>query len=382
MTKKLTEKLLKALVQSKLPQTVSDGNNLYFEITKSGTGCWRFRYRYNGKSNRISLGVYPLVSLSDARERCEELRRQLAQHIDPAQAKKEVRQEQKKETALQKITYADVVKEWFAVKQSQNVERTQKVNWQRLERHILPVLGKKPFCTVTMDDQLGIIRALEARDVLEESKRVCDLMEQIGAYAKARQWAKENIADGLKLLIRRRPKIEKKHLPAITDLEGVRGMLKKIDAFCKRGELYGNPSSIMRAALRLYPLTGLRGNELAGLRWEEVFFDEQKAVIPAVRCQKTKKPFTVYLSNQASVILRELHEERRNGFVFRSGGSSGHITLEGVNQALHRSGIPKGQMCNHGWRAVMLTLGHNYCTDYEAVELSASHEIGNAVAQA
>ena len=52
------------------------------------------------------------------------------------------------------------------------------------------------------------------------------------------------------------------------------------------------------------------------------------------------------------------------------------------SKALHRSGIPKGQMCNHEWRAVMLTLGHNYCTDYEAVELSASHEIGNAVAQA
>ncbi len=68
--------------------------------------------------------------------------------------------------------------------------------------------------------------------------------------------------------------------------------------------------------------------------------------------------------------------------MFRSSGSSGHITLEGVNQAPHKSGIPKGQMCNHGWRAVMLTLGHNYCTVYEAVELSASHEIGNAVAQA
>lgn len=382
MAGKLTDKQLKAIVPTEKTQTFSDGDSLFLEVTPKGAKYWRFRYRMNGKPNRISFGTYPDVSLKEAREKCQEARRLLAGGTDPSQARKETKAQAREKATQGALTYADVAKEWFEVKQSKNVERTQKVNRQRLDRHILPALGSKLFCEVTQEDQLAILRELESRDILEECKRVCDLMEQIGAYAQARKWSEGNIALGLKQLIKRRPTVEKTHLPAITDIEGVRTMLKKIDAYCKRGEQFGNPSSIMRAALRLFPLTGLRGNELAAARWEEVNFTDRKMVIPVERCQKTKKPFTVYLSTQAVEILQDLYGQRRNGFIFRSGGKNGYISLNGVNNALHSAGIPKGEMCNHGWRSVMLTLGHQFYADYEAVELSASHEIGNAVGQA
>ncbi|MBO4335976.1 MAG: integrase arm-type DNA-binding domain-containing protein [Desulfovibrio sp.] len=382
MAGSLSDKKIKALVPKEKTYIQSDGDGMYLEVTPKGSKRWRMKYRFWGKENRLSLGLYPQVSLAQAREKCQEARKLIAEGIDPSQARKKAKAQAREEEFKDALTYADVVKKWFEVKQLKNVERTQKVNRQRLDRHILPALGGKLFCEVTQEDQLAILRDLENRDVLEECKRVCDLMEQIGAYAQARKWSEGNIALGLKQLIKRRPSAKKTHLPAITELEGVRAMLKKIDVFCKRGEQYGNPSSIMRAALRLYPLTGLRGNELAAARWEEVNFEERKMVIPLERCQKTKMPFTVYLSSQAVAILQDLYEQRRNGFIFRSGGKNGYITLNGVNNALHSAGIPKGEMCNHGWRSVMLTLGHQYCPDYEAVELSASHQIGNDMALA
>lgn len=382
MAGKLTERRIKAALHAKKNVILSDGDSLFLEITEKGAAHWRFRYRFNGKANRISLGDYKIVSLSAARELCRDVRSQLSNGNDPSQLRKERKKQQKEEKEKQRLTYADVVNEWFAVKQSQNVESTQRCNLNRIKRHILPTLGSKAFCEVTQDDQLAILRELEERDILGESKRVCNLLEQIGAYAQARKWSKGNIAFGLKQLIKRKPKVEQGHFPAITELEGVREMLRKIDFFCADKLKHRHTSDEMRALLRLFPLTGLRGNELAGLRWEEVDFTERKMTIPVERCQKTKKPFTVYLSDQSLAILQELYKQRHNGFVFRSRGASGHIITQTINNTLHLAGIPKGEMCNHGWRSVMLTLGHNYCHDYEAVELSASHTIGNAVAQA
>ena len=379
---KLTDTVLRALKPSEKLQKVSDGGGLFLFVLPTGRLSWRYLYRFQGKQKTFVIGRYPEIGLKAARQALAEARKTLENGSDPSEVRKDAKAQARKEEQKLTFSYGEAVEEWFRVTQSANVQRTQKVNRQRLERHILPVLGGKPFCEVTQEDQLAILRSLEERDVLEESKRVCDLLERIGEYGQARKWSEENIALGLSQFIKRRPKAEKEHLPAITDLEGVRAMLKKIDAFCKRGEQYGNPSIIMRVALRLYPLTGLRGTELAAARWEEVNFEERKMIIPVERCQKTKKPFTVYLSRQAAKILQDLFEQRRNGFLFRSGGKSGYLSLSGINNALHRAGVPKGEMCNHGWRSVMLTLGHNYCPDYEAVELSTSHEIGNSVGQA
>jgi len=60
-----------------------DGGGLYLEITPSGGTWWRLKYRFNGKEKRLSLGVYPDVSLALARERREEKRKLLAENIDP-----------------------------------------------------------------------------------------------------------------------------------------------------------------------------------------------------------------------------------------------------------------------------------------------------------
>ena len=65
------------------PYKLADANGLYLEVDPSGGKYWRFKYRFEGKEKRLSLGVYPVVSLADAREARDECRKQLAKAIDP-----------------------------------------------------------------------------------------------------------------------------------------------------------------------------------------------------------------------------------------------------------------------------------------------------------
>jgi len=61
-----------------------DGGGMYLEVSPKGGKWWRLKYRFNGKEKRLSLGVYPEISLKDARERRTDAKRLLADDIDPA----------------------------------------------------------------------------------------------------------------------------------------------------------------------------------------------------------------------------------------------------------------------------------------------------------
>src|SRR5450759_3333448 len=65
-----------------------DGRGLYIEISPSGGRWWRFKYRIDGKEKRLSFGVYPDVSLKEAREKLEGARKRLAAGNDPAELRK------------------------------------------------------------------------------------------------------------------------------------------------------------------------------------------------------------------------------------------------------------------------------------------------------
>lgn len=68
-----------------------DGRGLYLEIAPQGDKWWRFKYRFGGKEKRLSLGVYPDVSLKEARDRREECRKLLDHGIDPGENRKAIK---------------------------------------------------------------------------------------------------------------------------------------------------------------------------------------------------------------------------------------------------------------------------------------------------
>ena len=87
-TNKLSELRISKAKPKANAYKLADGDGMYLEITPAGGKWWRLKYRVDGKEKRISLGVYPDVTLKMARERREEARRKLADGIDPSAVKK------------------------------------------------------------------------------------------------------------------------------------------------------------------------------------------------------------------------------------------------------------------------------------------------------
>ena len=85
----LTDTAIRNAKPAEKPLRLFDGGGLYLEVAPtSGGKWWRFKYRFEGKEKRLSLGVYPDVDLKTARERRDEARRQVANKVDPSQKRK------------------------------------------------------------------------------------------------------------------------------------------------------------------------------------------------------------------------------------------------------------------------------------------------------
>ena len=84
----LNDTTLRALKPADKPQKLFDGHGLFMLVSTNGTKAWRLKYRFMGKEKLISLGIYPTVSLKDARERAAAARKDIENGIDPSAKRK------------------------------------------------------------------------------------------------------------------------------------------------------------------------------------------------------------------------------------------------------------------------------------------------------
>ena len=112
-----------------------DGRGLYLEISPRGGKWWRYKYRFCGKEKRISLGVYPDISLSEARERLHDARKLVANGIDPSEARKAERAAGTERAAN---SFEVIAREWFETKKPGWAESHSKKVIGRLEKNIFP----------------------------------------------------------------------------------------------------------------------------------------------------------------------------------------------------------------------------------------------------
>ena len=322
-------------------QRLWDGGGLYLEVSPKGGKYWRWKYRFNRKEKRISLGVYPTVGLKEARQKRDNARKLLEQGIDPSQHRKA----QQQSAALRSANSFEVIaREWFGRYSPNWAESHCKTVIGRLERDIFPWLGDRPIAEITAPELLAVIRQVEGRGALETAHRELNICGQVFRYAVATGRAERDPSGDLRGSL---PPFKTKHLAAITDPKRVGELLRMIDAY--QGGL------IVGCALRLAPLVFVRPGELRHARWEDIEFDsaEWRFVV-----SKTKTDHIVPLSRQAIAILREIHPLTRQWeWVFPSGRSPTRPMSENaILAALRAIGIPKQEMTGHGFRAMARTL--------------------------
>ena len=286
---------------------MADGGGMYLEVMPTGSKYWRLKYRFQELEKRLALGVYPEISLADARNRREAARKQLAHGIDPSADK----QEKKKAALLNaKNTFEALAREWHEKNIAKWTEKTAKDTLYRLETYVFPDIGKIPVRDLTAPRLLETIRKIEARPAFDIARRMRSVCEQVFAYGIGTGRADRNIAADLKGTLEA---FKRGHFKAIStdQIPEFLAALKKNDA-----RLF--PQTIRATTLLM--LTFVRTSELIQSTWDEI--DLKKAVweIPAER-MKMRKPHTVPLSRQAIEILQEQREHTRlfnTNYVFPS----------------------------------------------------------------
>jgi len=202
---------------------------LYLEIYPNGRKWWRLKYRFNGKEKRISLGVYPDVTLSNARERRSEARKQLANGIDPSQNRKAQKAAEDDRLAN---SFEEVAREWFT-KFSPSWAPAHAARKIRLfERDIFPWIGQRPIAEIAAPELLSVLRRIEKRGVRETERRALVACGQVFRYAVASARAERDPSGDLRGAL---PPVNAEHFAAITEPDQLGGILNALDAY--RGTL-------------------------------------------------------------------------------------------------------------------------------------------------
>lgn len=341
------------------PQKLADGGGLYLLVQPNGAKYWRLDYRFAGKRKTLAIGVYPDVSLLEARERRETARKLLANGADPGDIKKA---QKAASVALTENSFEIVAREWF-MKHAPNWAGTHSSKViRRLEVDAFPWIGARPIGDITAPELLAMLRRVESRGALDTAHRVHQNCGQVFRYAIATGRAQRDPSADLRGAL---PPTNRQHYPTITDPKAIGELLRAIDGYS------GTYST--RYALRLAPMLFVRPSELRKAEWCEFNLDKAEWRIPATR-MKMKALHIVPLSTQAVAILRELHLITGAGkYVFPSPRTTTKPMSDNtVNAALHRMGY-KGEFVGHGFRHMASTLLNEQGWNRDAIERQLAH---------
>ncbi len=239
---------------------LGDKRGLFLLIHPNGSKYWRMKYRYARKEKVLSLGVYPDVSLKDARERRDEARKLLSNDVDPNNIKK-----QTKQLAREAIenSFESIAREWFG-KHSPNWsgEHSKRV-FRSLEKDVYPWLGDKPIAEITPPELLAVVCRIEERGALETAHRVLGYCGTVFRYAVATKRAERDPSGDLKGAL---PPYKSKLFASITDPKEIGQLLRALQSY--------KGTFLTRSALKLVPMLFVRPGELRKAEWNDVYFDK------------------------------------------------------------------------------------------------------------
>ncbi|ECL5065325.1 DUF4102 domain-containing protein [Salmonella enterica] len=373
----LKDTQIRSIKPSSKPFKVSDSRGLYLLVSPGGSRHWYLKYRINGKESRIGLGAYPAVSLSEARQQREDIRRMLAQNINPVQQR----------AAERGLLTPENVFKTVALDWHKNNRRWSQSTADRLlasmNNHIFPVIGHLSVTELKPRHFIDLLKGIEEKGLLEVASRTRQHLCNIMRHAVHQGFIDSNPAanlDGVTM-----PPV-KRHYPALP-LERLPELLERIDGYQKGREL-------TRLAVLLTLHLFIRSSELRFARWSEIDFRNKVWTIPATReaitgvrysgrGAKMRTPHIVPLSRQSVAILKQIKDISGDYELVFPGDHNPYKPLceNTVNKALRLMGYDtKQDICGHGFRAMACSaLMESGLWSQDAVERQMSHQERNGV---
>lgn len=376
----LTDAKIRTLKPSDKPFKVSDSHGLYLRVKPGGSRHWYLKYRISGKESRIALGAYPAISLSDARQQREGIRKMLALNINPVQQRAAVRGSRTPEKVFKNVALA-----WHKSnrKWSQNTADRLLAS---LNNHIFPVIGNLPVSELKPRHFIDLQKGIEEKGLLEVASRTRQHLSNIIRHAVHQELIDTNPAANLGGVTT--PPV-RRHYPALP-LERLPELLERIGAYHQGREL-------TRHAVLLMLHVFIRSSELRFARWSEIDFTNRVWTIPATRepiigvhysgrGAKMRMPHIVPLSEQSIAILKQIKDITGNNELIFPGDHNPYKPMceNTVNKALRVMGYDtKKDICGHGFRAMACSaLMESGLWAKDAVERQMSHQERNTVRMA
>ncbi|QLX26731.1 tyrosine-type recombinase/integrase [Citrobacter freundii] len=346
------------------PYKMADGGGLYLLVKTNGSRYWRLKYRIDGKEKLLALGVYPDVSLADARAKRDEARKGIAGGIDPLEVKKEQKVERE---AQVKNTFQEIALEWHNMKVKKWSAGYASDILEAFNKDVFPFIGQRPVADIKPLELLNVLKKMEDRGATEKAKKVRQRCGEVFRYAIVTGRAEYNPAPDLTSAMQGH---ESTHYPFLTTEE--------LPAFFKALTGYSG-SELMVLAARLLIITGLRTGELRGALWSEI--DTKKALweISAER-MKMRRPHIIPLSTQALAIIEQIRAMTGQFPLLFPGRNDPSKTMSeaSINQVFKRIGYT-GRVTGHGFRHTMSTVLHEQGYNTAWIETQLAHVDKNAI---
>ncbi|WP_096699141.1 integrase arm-type DNA-binding domain-containing protein [Polaromonas sp. AER18D-145] len=355
----------------------TDAGGLYLEVSPNESKRWFWKYRFDGKEKRLSLGNYPAVKLKDVRIARDDARKLLTQGTDPAQKRQLDKATSRVSSAN---TYEKVAREFLTVKKKEWSE-VHSAKWIRLqESNLFPRLGSLPLTEITAPLLLDALRRVEARGIIQTAHYLRQYAGQVFRYGIATGRCVNDPAHALRGALQA---VIVKHMGAVLEPKQAGELLRAIEAY------HGHPTT--REALILSALLFQRPGNIRQMEWTWIDFDSAMLTIPSKDMKRTKqskisgRPHLVPLAPQAIACLKRIHPLSGHGrYVFPSLLTGERPMSDNtVNTALRRMGYDNTEMTAHGFRAMARTiLGEHLDTDGDVIEAQLAHgksgPLGNA----
>lgn len=364
----LTDKACKNAKPREKAYRLTDAQGLYLQVMPNGSRYWRLKYHFADKEKCLALGVYPEVSLIEARDKKADARRLLASGKDPSVDRKE---QKYSINAHATNTFEVVAREWH----ERNKERWATTNFRnqvmrRLENDVFPQIGKLPIASIRPIQVLKMLQKIEDRGAHEVARRAQQYCSQIFRYAVITERTERDPTVDLKRVLR---PAKSGHYATIEADE----IPEFLQALHKNEARLFAPT---RRAIQLLMLTFVRTSELIKAKWEEFDLDNKQWLIPAER-MKMRRPHIVPLSNQTCDLLREQFTQTGKWhWVFpNQAHPQKHMSNMTILKALERMGY-KGRMTGHGFRALaMSAIKEKLDYRHEVVDRQLAHAHKNQV---
>ena len=367
--------LLKANEINKIKQKgiYSDGDGLRLRVDKNNNKNWVFRYSIFGKSKDMGLGKFPIVTLSDARQKLVNAKKIIYEGKDPIKLKKEKQIELKRKSITFKKIRDEFI-ETFQVEWSNSKHKNQWIN--TLKTYADPIIGDLAPSEIKTHHVLSILKPIWSSKH-ETASRVRQRLERIFSYCIASDFMDRpnpaSLKDNLEFLL---PKVSKslsvQHLRSL-DYQGLPFLIPKLII----------PHTTPSLALALLITTACRTNEVIGSTWNEINLKDKVWVIPAHR-MKMRQEHTVPLNDLALRVLNLIEKNNASPFIFLNTKKTTHICNNTMRYFLMKN-LPDyfKDTVPHGFRSSFRNWAeenHNYSR--RAVELCLAHANKNKVEKA